>query len=184
MSINHPGNQIAASHHLMAVQQWTSECALMVKANLLSCGKWYPCCKKAISEADFTHALHLLCRWDNAIMSWEGKRQHEALWPCAQQSCERGGKWEDSEENAPGLLEVSMHWLCLCHWMCVPGIHGLFHGKLECQTDCNCSRKKCQEKKRCILYVYIHIPPFSSTQSTVVYSVCVSFLFSGAGELL
>lgn len=113
MSINHPGIQIAASHHLMAVQQWTSACALMLNANLLSCGKWYPCCEKAISEGDFTHALHLLCRWDNAIMSWEGKRQHEALWPCAQQSCERGGKWEDNEENAPGLWEVSMLWLCV-----------------------------------------------------------------------
>lgn len=183
MSITHPENQIAASHHLMAVQQWTSACALMVKANLLSCGKWYPCCKKAISEGDFTHALHLLCRWDNAIMSWEGKRQHEALWPCAQQSCERGGKWEDNKENAPGLLEVSVHWLCVCVTGCVCQVFMAYFMANWSVKQIAIARG--MSGKKDIYYVYIHIPPFSSTQSNnVVYSVCVSFLFSGARELL
>lgn len=133
----------------------------MVKANLLSCGKWYPCCKKAISEGDFTHALctHLLCRWDNAIMSWEGETQHEALLPCAQQSCECGEKWEDNEEKSTRSLggicaSVSLDVCARYSWLISWQIGVSYRLKLL---------EKCQgEKKMYSLCLHTYPPPFQA----------------------
>lgn len=60
-----------------------------------------------------------------------------------------------------------------CHWMCVPNIHGFFHGTLECQTKLNCFRNV---RKRCIyILFYIYSPLFflKHTEYSRLFSLCV-----------
>lgn len=129
--------------------------------------------RKAINAGDFTHALRSPCGWNNASVvlgkRWEG-RDVPSL---RIQSCSAMILWKQEDEKT--MKRTASH-VTVCRLNArVFVFFVLFLRCIKIKTKIH------QLWLESIFHVYI---PLSSTQSTPLYSVCVSFLFSGAGEVL